>query len=77
MLIICIILYFIPIIIAASVDQEVANGMLLLTVAVPPVINILAGSREGRLGLWAIWTLLYYLIAINMVMTKQGRPLFE
>jgi hypothetical protein len=77
MLIICIILYFVPIIIAASVDQTVANGMILLTIAVPPVINVLAESKGGRLGLWAIWTSLYYLMAINMVMTKQGHPLFE
>jgi hypothetical protein len=77
MLIIYIVLYFVPIIVTAAIDQSVANGMLLLTVGMVPLINFLADTREGKLGLWAIWTILYYLIALNMLMTWLGLPLFE
>jgi hypothetical protein len=77
MLIVYIILYFVPIIVTAAIDQSVANGMLLLTVGMVPLINFLADTREGKLGLWMIWTILYYLIAINMVLTQLGHPLVE
>jgi hypothetical protein len=77
MLIVCIILYFLPIIVTAAFDQKVADGMIILTICIAPIINILADTREGKLCLWGLWMLLYDIIAVNMVMTKLGRPLFE
>jgi hypothetical protein len=75
MIIVFILAYFLPIIVVASMDQAVANGMMLLTAGIVPLINFFADTREGKLGLWAIWTIFYYLIAINMVLTQLGHPL--
>jgi hypothetical protein len=77
MMIVFILIYFLPIIVTAAIDQKVANGMLLLTACIAPIINFLADTREGKLGLWTLWTLLYYGIAANMLMTWLGHPLFE
>jgi hypothetical protein len=77
MQIIFIIVYFIPILIAGAMDRSVALGMILLSLAVPPIISFLADSKEGKIFLAGLWTLTYYLIAANMIMTKMGHPLFE
>jgi hypothetical protein len=77
MQIIFIIVYFIPIIIAGAMDRSVALGMVLLSLAVPPVVDLLAVSREGKMFLMGLWVILYYGIALNMLMTWLGHPLFE
>jgi len=75
MLIIWILLYFLPIIVIASMDQAVAIGMMLLTVGVIPIIDFLADTREGKVGMWVVWLLVCYGVAANMAWTRLGHPL--
>jgi hypothetical protein len=75
MIIVFILVYFLPIIVVASLDQAVANGMILLTIGVVPIINFIADTKEGKMGLWAIWVLVYYAIAAKMLMERLGYSL--
>ncbi len=70
-----IIIFLVPILVVAALDGDVAVGMALLSLAAVYTIDVIAGTPEGKLGLVAILTVLYYVIAAKIVLTWLGSPL--
>lgn len=75
MMIIFILIYFLPILVVAAIDQSVAFGMIILTLVANSLINLLTETQEGKFWLLAIWTILYYAIAFKMLMERLGYSL--
>jgi len=62
-----IIIFLAPIMVVAALDGDVAVGMALLSFAAVCVINVIAETAEGKVGLLAILIVLYYVIAIKVI----------
>jgi hypothetical protein len=70
-------IFLVPIIVVAALDSDVAVGMAMLSLAAVCVINVIAETPEGKVGLLAILVAIYYVIAAKIVLTWLGSPLVK
>jgi|WetSurMetagenome_2_1015567.scaffolds.fasta_scaffold628525_2 hypothetical protein len=72
-----IVIFLLPIVVVCCIDSDVGIGMALLSLGAVYVINVIAETAEGKVGLLVLLILLYYAIAANVVMKAMGHPLFD
>jgi hypothetical protein len=69
-----IVIFLLPILVVLAIDSDVGIGMALLSLAAVYVIDLIAETAEGKVGLLAILIVLYYVIAIKVIVATLGHP---